>query len=107
PDASLVEIVEASTGSEGVRFLGGLRSLYSEDPTFKSILEKPSEYANFRIENELVYLLDRGRHLLCIPKGNIGSRSAREIVISEAHSILAHLGTAKTTAYLRDHVYWK
>jgi len=28
-------------------------------------------------------------------------------VISEAHLLLAHLGAGKTTAYLRDHVYWK
>ena len=33
--------------------------------------------------------------------------SAREIIISEAHSILAHLGSAKTLDYLWDYVWWK
>jgi hypothetical protein len=28
-------------------------------------------------------------------------------VISEAHSILAHLGLRKTLDYLRDHFWWK
>ena len=28
-------------------------------------------------------------------------------MISEVHSILAHLGTSKTLDYLRDHVWWK
>ncbi|KAJ3529364.1 hypothetical protein NMY22_g9024 [Coprinellus aureogranulatus] len=107
PDASLLDVVESSTGVEGVDFLAAIRRLYPDDPVFRSVIEKPDEFDNFRVENGLVYLRDRGRHLLCIPKGNIGQRSAREIVISEAHSILAHLGAAKTSAYLRDHVYWK
>ena len=34
-------------------------------------------------------------------------RNAREVVISEAHSLLAHLGTNKTLNYLWDHVWWK
>ena len=33
--------------------------------------------------------------------------SAREIIISEAHSMLAHLGAHKTLDYLQDHVWWK
>lgn len=107
PDASLVEVVESSTGSQGINFLDALKGLYKDDPMFHSILQKPDEYTNFRVKDGLLYLLDDGRTLLCIPKGNIGPRSAREIVISEAHSILAHLGAAKTIAYLRDHVYWK
>lgn len=41
------------------------------------------------------------------PKVLIQGRSAREIVISEAHSMLAHLGANKTLDYLRDHVWWK
>lgn len=45
--------------------------------------------------------------VLCIPKGIVNGRSTREIVISEAHSLLAHLGAGKTLDYLRDHVYWK
>ncbi len=34
-------------------------------------------------------------------------RSIKEVVIDEAHSLLAHLGTCKTLAYLQDHVWWK
>ena len=30
-----------------------------------------------------------------------------EMIISEAHSLLAHLGVNKTLNYLRDHVWWK
>ena len=46
--------------------------------------------------------------MLCIPsKILINERSVRELVISEAHSMLAHLGANKTLDYLRDHVWWK
>ena len=41
------------------------------------------------------------------PKALVDGRSAHEIIISEAHSLLAHLGTSKTASYLRDHVWWK
>jgi hypothetical protein len=37
----------------------------------------------------------------------IDGRKARERLITQAHSVLAHLGTVKTLAYLRDHVWWK
>jgi len=36
----------------------------------------------------------------------IGSRKIWEIIISQAHSILAHLGAQKTIYYLKDNVWW-
>ncbi|KAJ3000255.1 hypothetical protein NUW54_g6809 [Trametes sanguinea] len=36
----------------------------------------------------------------------MGSRRLREILLRQAHSVLAHLGTKKTLAYLRDEVWW-
>jgi hypothetical protein len=55
--------------------------------------------------NKVISRLDSpGFH---IPMVMIKGESARGIVISEAHSLLAHLGTRKTFTYLRDHVWWK
>ena len=49
-----------------------------------------------------------GCQVLCIPeKATVGQHTLREILISEAHSLLAHLGMVKTLAYLRDHMWWK
>jgi hypothetical protein len=46
--------------------------------------------------------------LLCIPeKIQVNGRSLREIIISEGHSLLAHLRYTKTLSYLRDYVWWK
>ncbi|TFK66724.1 hypothetical protein BDN72DRAFT_771581, partial [Pluteus cervinus] len=84
-----------------------LRSRYNEDGWFKKILDTPKEYKNFVVEDELMYLQNRDGRVLCIPAVQIDERSAREIVIDEAHSLLAHLGARKTLAYLRDVVWWK
>ncbi|KAF8814451.1 hypothetical protein BYT27DRAFT_7021729, partial [Phlegmacium glaucopus] len=67
---------------------------------------RPGDFRNFEIIDQLVYLKESDRQVLCIPKILIQGRSAREIVISEAHSMLAHLGASKTLDYLRDHVWW-
>lgn len=107
PDTSLVDLVESSVGPLGINLLNEVRRLYAKDSLFQPILNNPSEFRNFRVKDGLLYLLDSGKTLLCIPKGLVNGRSIREVIISEAHSILAHLGAAKTTQYLRDHVYWK
>ena len=91
----------------GIDMLAELRGQYENDLTFRSILDKPAEFRNFKVEDGLLYLKENDRHLLCIPKLLIKGRSAREIIISEAHSLLAHLGASKTLDYLRDYVWWR
>ncbi|THU91280.1 hypothetical protein K435DRAFT_608375, partial [Dendrothele bispora CBS 962.96] len=82
---------------------------YSKDPLIQSIILKPKEHRNFVVENNLVYLKrGNGELSLCIPPNTLlNGTSLRELLISEAHSLLAHLGYAKTSAYLRDNVWWK
>ena len=74
---------------------------------FNLIIDKPKEFQNFDVEDGLIYMKEAGRRLLCIPKILVNNRSIREIIIAEAHSMLAHLGASKTLSYLRDHVWWK
>ena len=91
----------------GIDLKTELQGKYTEDPFFQAILEKPKEFRNFESKEQLIYLKEHDRYLLCIPKVSIQGRSAREIVISEAHSMLAHLGSNKTLDYLREWVWWK
>lgn len=44
---------------------------------------------------------------MCVPDIMVGNRKAREVVITHAHSILAHLGARKTLWYLRESVWWR
>ncbi|KAF8808245.1 hypothetical protein BYT27DRAFT_7020893, partial [Phlegmacium glaucopus] len=80
---------------------------YSLDPAFQSILKRPNDFRNFEVKDDIVFLkISAEKQVLCIPKILVQGRSVREIVISEAHSMLAHLGANKTLDYLRDHVWW-
>ena len=102
--STLVDLIKSSDGS--IDLMNELRNRAVEDSFFKTVVEKPREYRNFEVKEGLLYLKEHGHPVLCIPKVMIQRRSAREIVISEAHSLLAHLGTSKTLDYLRDHVWW-
>ena len=93
--------------SLGIDILSELRGKYIGDPVFRVILEKPDEFRNFEIKDQLIYLKSNDHRVLCIPRILIQGRNAREIIISEAHSTLAHLGAYKTLDYLRDNVWWK
>lgn len=102
---TLIDIVSQSL--QGLDLLAELRGKYQLDPRFQPIMAKPQDFRNFEVDGHLVYLKRQDRKVLCIPKVAIQGRSAREIAISEAHSMLAHLGASKTLDYLRDHVWWK
>jgi hypothetical protein len=105
PETSLVNVILESDA--GIDLLKSLRGQYKNDPIFKLVIEKPKDFRNFEVKDELIYLKLDGKTLLCIPKIMINNRNVHEIIISEAHSILAHLGPNKTLNYLRDHVWWK
>ena len=102
---SLVNVVSES--SEGIDLLQELKGKYAEDSMFKAIMDKPQNYRNFVVENDIIYSKTDKSKVLCIPKVLINGRSPCEVVISEVHSLLAHLGASKTLDYLRDHVWWK
>jgi hypothetical protein len=80
---------------------------FTSDSFFARILENPTAFCNFEVSNDCVFLKDNERRILCIPDIKIGARRVREIIISHAHSILAHLGPSKTVTYLRENVWWK
>ena len=101
----LMEII--SQGDPSVDLPESLKNRYSEDPFFKLVLAEPGHYKNFELANGLIFLRDSEKRILCVPDVLIGGRSARDIVITHAHSILAHLGPRKTLYYLKDNVWWK
>lgn len=102
---SLTEVI-ASSASD-FEFPTCLKDKYSGDAFFAKVLDDPNHYKNFEVKDGLVFVCEGSRRILCIPQIMIDGRSAREIVISHAHSILAHLGPRKTLNYLREQVWWK
>ena len=104
-EGTLLNIVSQSL--QGLDLLVELKGKYGSDSFFRSILDKPNDFRNFEVKDQLIYLKKQGTKVLCIPKIEIKGRNAREVVIAEAHSMLAHLGASKTLDYLRDHVWWQ
>ncbi|EJF58311.1 hypothetical protein DICSQDRAFT_67393, partial [Dichomitus squalens LYAD-421 SS1] len=104
-EAQLLDHIASS--QDGIHLEGALHNRYAEDAFFAPIVKNPHQYKNFRVSDGLVFLRERGRELLCIPHVLVNGHNAREIVISHAHSLLAHLGPKKTADLLCDHVWWK
>ena len=78
-----------------------IKNKYREDPFYKNIITHPKEYKNFKVTKKgLVYLKTHGQRCLCIPHITIDGQNVCELVIVEAHSLLAHLGANKTLNYL-------
>jgi hypothetical protein len=57
------------------------------------------------VDEGLIYLRVNGGKVLCILKILVEGWNVQELVIKEAHSVLAHLGTTKTLMYLREYVW--
>jgi hypothetical protein len=104
-DDSLLNVV--NSGWQGLDLVQLIAGNYGDDLFFQKILETPKAFRNFEIDNGLIYLKDSDHRVLCIPKIAYRDHNLREIIISEAHSLLAHLGLKKTLDYLRDHFWWK
>ena len=78
-----------------------LKGQYIEDPVFGKLLKDLKNYKNFCERDELLYLKDKGQEMLCVPDIVVNGRSVREVIISQAHSLLAHLGPHITLGMLR------
>ena len=87
--------------------VGEIKGQYDQDSFFKLILEAPEHYCNFEVRDGYIRLRTKEHSVLCIPKLVIDGRNVREHLIEQVHSLLAHLGTAKTLTYLREHLWWK
>ncbi|KAF9439609.1 hypothetical protein P691DRAFT_690243, partial [Macrolepiota fuliginosa MF-IS2] len=69
---------------------------YTSDASFKNVVVKLKEYKNFVLKDDLIYLKENNTEVLCIPQVLVKGHSIHELIISKAHSILAHLSAQKT-----------
>ena len=93
-----------SGGRNPIDLLNEIKGQYKEDQFFVNIVDKFSNFQNFEVTDEgLIYLkLSEEFKVLCISNIKVGSRNVQEIVISEAHILLANLSAPKTLIYLCD-----
>lgn len=72
-----------------------VKNQYSQDSFFIRILDSPEPYRNSEVKDRYVLVKTKGKRAICIQILAIEGRTARERPISQAH-----LGAAKTLAYL-------
>lgn len=101
---SLTDVI--TEGDPGFDIPEIIRGKYTDDPFFREITEKPSHFKDFQFEDGLLFMTAGNKRVLCIPNVRENERSVREIIITHAHSILAHLGAKKTLGYLKENVWW-
>jgi hypothetical protein len=89
-----------------IAFPDVLKGKYMNDSFFNRILLSPKQFKDFSVREGLIFMQRADNELLCIPNIVVDGIGMRTLVISQAHSILAHLSTRKTLTYLRDHVWW-
>ena len=93
-------------GEPLIDFPNSLTHYYKYDMLFDTIRKNPMNYRNFTMNNGLLYLIENSGIRLCIPDIKIKGLRIRELLIMQAHSLLAHLGARKTTDYLKESYWW-
>jgi hypothetical protein len=88
-------------------FFTNIRGGYAKDPVFRKILDDPSQFANFKIEDGLIYL-NRGFEgwVLCVPRSLVGGHRFTELIIEQGHKTIGHLGGRKTASYVKKSYWW-
>ena len=78
-----------------------VRSGLAKNTSWQGILESPSPFPKFEVENDLIFRLNNVSEQRLIPLDIIhkGERKTR-IAIQHAHEILGNLGFDKTLAYI-------
>jgi hypothetical protein len=83
-------------------FVQTIKDYYPKDKLFMLILEKPKEYTNFFIREDIIQTTNpRGDEVVCVPR----NRELITQLIDQAHAMLGHFGDQRTAEYLR-HWYW-
>lgn len=55
----------------GVDVMKEIKGKYLNDPVFSRVVEKPKEHKNFLVEDDLIYINEAGKTMLCIPNVKI------------------------------------
>ena len=79
---------------------------YASDNFFTQIAMQPDRFKQFECHDSLIFLSNSDCSILCMPDIMVSDCKIQELIISQAHSILAHLGPQKTLHYLKDNIWW-
>jgi hypothetical protein len=85
-----------------------VRSNYNGNAYFSRVVENPTQFKGFEIEDGLIYHTDRnGSKLICVPKEAVlKGRRLTELIIDHSHLLLGHFGATRTLNYVRRYYWW-
>ncbi|KAH9915611.1 uncharacterized protein B0H18DRAFT_847133, partial [Fomitopsis serialis] len=73
-----------------------IRSGYSKDRLFQAIIEHPEDHCAFPLRDSLLwYQPCADCEVLCVLQITVHCRVLPEIILSEAHTAIGHLGTCR------------
>jgi hypothetical protein len=88
-------------------FLVNVQNSYKQDSLFSKVLRKMEHHKNFDVIDDLIYTHNLARdRVLCIPAIVHDKRRLTEIILTQSHQALGHLGPQKTSEYIRRHYWW-
>jgi Integrase zinc binding domain len=88
-------------------FLKDVRKGYKRYSLFSKILKKTGHHKNFDIVDDLLYTQNLARdRVLCILAVVHNKRCLTEIIITQVHQVLGHLGPQKMSEYIRCYYWW-
>jgi hypothetical protein len=90
-------------------FLKAVKSGYARDSVLSKVAESPNAFPQFSSSEGLIYARNvAGKWCLAIPCDVrlYNERALTEIVISQAHATLGHLGKLRTAEYVRQWYRW-
>ncbi|KAF9484076.1 hypothetical protein BDN70DRAFT_798415, partial [Pholiota conissans] len=85
-------------------FLRTLKNGYLHDKFFKNVIEDPTKYRQFTVRDGIIYTKNLNSvEVTCVPQCN------RELItdlVDQAHTIVGHFSTHKTSDYMRRWFWW-
>ncbi|KZV59630.1 hypothetical protein PENSPDRAFT_595081, partial [Peniophora sp. CONT] len=93
--------------TDDAAFLSELRGAYDKDPLFSKVKQNVKQFKNFSLDNDIVYTKNRnGKAVICVPRAVKNKRKLTEKILDETHTLLGHLGTHRTSEYVRTLFWW-
>jgi hypothetical protein len=87
--------------------LTAIKQGYQRDPLFAKILANVGHHEAFQAIDNLLYTCNNvGATVLCILSAIYAKWHLTELVITQAHEVLGHLGPQKTAEYTQHHFWW-
>lgn len=84
-------------------FLMKIKDRYSKDKLFTLILEKPTDYKGFTVDDHLVlYTNPKGNKVVCVPHNH----KLIVWILNQVHTILGHFGGQCTDEYIQCWYWW-